>query len=76
MRTSILRSALLALAAVTAALAFYAAMVLAGVFGAVYADLGGRLSTDAAREGDGLTHSSVSLLRLGISFGRRRRRWM
>src|ERR1700692_2686648 len=71
---SVLCPALLALAAIAAALAFRAAVILAGVFGAIHADLGGRLPTDAACEGDRLTHSSNLLLRLGISLGRRRSR--
>jgi hypothetical protein len=68
----ILGPSLLALAAVAAALAFCAAMIFAGVLGAINADLGGRLSTDAACEGDGLTHGSGLLLRLGVSLGRGR----
>ena len=69
-RGSILSPALLALAAVTAALAFVAAMVLAGVLGAIDADLGGGLPTDAARESDSLTHGSGLLLRFGTFLGR------
>ena len=69
----ILGPSLLTLAAVAAAMAFYAAMVLAGVLGAIHADLGGRLPTDVAREGDRLTHGSGLLLRLGTFLERRRR---
>jgi hypothetical protein len=71
---SILSSALLALAAVAAALALHTAMVLAGILGAKHTDLGGRLTTDAAREGNTLTHSSDLLLRFAISLGWRRAR--
>jgi len=53
---SILIAPQLALAAIAAPLAFFAAMIGASVFGAVHADLGRRLAADAAREGDGFVH--------------------
>src|SRR5580704_2992541 len=66
--TSVLRPSLLALAAVAAALAFCAAVILAGVFGAIHADFGGRLPADAAREGDTVTHNGLSYFALVFFF--------
>src|SRR5436190_12700759 len=71
--TLVLRPTLLALAAITAPLAFRAAMILADILGAIHADLGGRFFADTARKGCSLAHDSWLLLRLSVSL--RRRRW-
>jgi hypothetical protein len=53
---SILISPEIALAAIAAALAFFAQVIGAGVLGAVDADFGGWLVADRALESSGLSH--------------------
>ena len=56
----------IALAAVAAALAFFAQVIGARVLGAVHANFGGRLVANAALESNGLSHdSSLAYFALG-----------
>jgi hypothetical protein len=60
-RASFHRPPQFALAAIAASMAFFAPVIRAGVLGAVYANVGGRLAADAACHCRGIGHILILL---------------